>query len=170
VHHGGDVIEAGGLKFIAHDTPGHARHHFVYQLGGIAFTGDLAGIRLSARPHTRLPSPPPEFERDEWLESVARMQALKFERLYLTHFGPVDDVPAQWETVARIVSDSAERVRGALASGADRDAIVAQFDASEAERMRVAGVNGNLYSSVGPMGMSVDGLLRYWKKKSTLAS
>src|SRR5262245_24856094 len=27
-HHDGDVILAGGLRFVAHDTPGHARHHF----------------------------------------------------------------------------------------------------------------------------------------------
>lgn len=165
VHHNGDVVEAGGLKFIAHDTPGHARHHFVWQLNDAAFAGDLAGIRLSARPHTRLPTPPPEFERDEWLRSIVRMRALKFERLYLTHFGALAEVEGQWEAVARLVTDSAELARIEIERGAEREAIIARFAEVEAAQLAAAGVDGELYSSVGPIGMSVDGLLRYWKKR-----
>jgi glyoxylase-like metal-dependent hydrolase (beta-lactamase superfamily II) len=164
-HRDGEVIEAGGLSFIAHDTPGHARHHLVYQLGNVAFAGDLAGIRLSARPHTRLPTPPPEFDRDEWLASVERMRALKLDRLYLTHFGEVSEVAAQWEAVARLVTDSAEAARAALERGADREAIIAAFAEREAAQLAAAGVEAALYNSVGPLGMSVDGLLRYWRKK-----
>lgn len=167
--HGGDVINAGGLQFVAHDTPGHARHHLVYQLGDAAFTGDLGAIRLSARAHTRLPTPPPEFDREEWLASLDQMRARQFARLYLTHFGPLDDVDAHWDTVARLVTDYPEQVRAALARGADRDAILTHLTQYEEARQTAAGLSADenaLYSSVGPMGMSVDGLLRYWKKRS----
>jgi len=167
--HAGDVIAAGGLQFLALDTPGHARHHLVYQLGDLAFTGDLAGIRLSARAHTRLPTPPPEFDREEWLASLEQMRARRFTRLYLTHFGPLEDVDAHWDTVARLVTDYPEQVRAELARGADRDAILAHMTAHEEARQAAAGLSAadnTLYSSVGPMGMSVDGLLRYWKKRS----
>ncbi|MCS6909534.1 MAG: MBL fold metallo-hydrolase [Anaerolineales bacterium] len=164
----GDVIEAGGLKITAFDTPGHARHHLLYVLDGVAFTGDLAGIRISARPHTRLPTPPPEFELEAWLASVARAKAMKFDRLYLTHFGPVDDVTEQWEQVAALLTDCAERVRAELERGADRNTIVARYTAQEEARLAADGLSGEdllRYASIGPMGMSVDGLMRYWRKK-----
>lgn len=169
VLHDGDVVEAAGLRFTALDTPGHARHHLVYQLEDLAFTGDLAGIRLSARPHTRLPTPPPEFDRDEWLTSVERMRGRRFRRLYLTHFGAVDDVDAQWDTVARLAADYPERIRAELDQGAERDVIVRRFTEYEATRQAADGLDAagqSLYSSVGPLGMSVDGLLRYWKKRA----
>jgi glyoxylase-like metal-dependent hydrolase (beta-lactamase superfamily II) len=164
----GDVIEAGGLKITAFDTPGHARHHLLYALDGVAFTGDLAGIRISARPHTRLPTPPPEFELETWLASIARIKALKLDRLYLTHFGSLDDVSAQWERVERLLVDCASRVRAELERGADRDTVLARYTAQEEARLAADGLSGSdshMYASIGPMGMSVDGLIRYWKKK-----
>jgi glyoxylase-like metal-dependent hydrolase (beta-lactamase superfamily II) len=168
--HDGDAVKAGGLTFTALDTPGHARHHMVYQLGEIAFTGDLAGIRISGRAHTRLPTPPPEFDRDAWLASLARVQALKFTRLYLTHFGAVEEVEAQWAEAERLVKEYAERVRADLARGLDRDAILQHFTALEEARQQADGLDEEglaRYASIGPLGMSVDGLLRYWKKRET---
>jgi glyoxylase-like metal-dependent hydrolase (beta-lactamase superfamily II) len=168
--HDGDIVEAGGLQFRAHDTPGHARHHMVYQLGGFAFAGDLAGIRLNGRAHTRLPTPPPEFEREAWLTSLGRIRDLRFKRLYLTHFGVVDDVETHWAAVARLLEDYAERVRTEVERGTDRDAIVARFTEQEEARQRGDGLSETdqaLYAGVGPLGMSVDGLLRYWKKQQT---
>lgn len=164
----GDVISAGGLEFIAHDTPGHARHHLVYQLGDLAFTGDLAGIRLSARPHTRLPTPPPEFEREAWAASVARMRALNLRRLYLTHFGPLEDVGRQWDTISRLVDEYAEMARADVAAGVDRETLVAHFTAFEGRRLAADHLSAEdqaAYASVGPLGMSADGLARYWKKQ-----
>ncbi len=164
----GDVVEAGGLTFTALDTPGHARHHFVYQLADTAFTGDLAGIRVVGHAHTRLPTPPPEFDREEWLASIARVRALNFKRLYLTHFGAVDEVDEQWAKVEWLVNEYAERVRADLAAGADRDVIIRRFTELEEARQAADGLDeaGQArYASIGPLGMSVDGLLRYWKKR-----
>src|SRR6185436_8396441 len=123
----GEVIEAGGLSFTAHDTPGHARHHHVFTLGDIAFVGDLAGVRRPGGAHVRLPTPPPEFDREAWLASIARIQALNLSRIYLTHYGAVDDVGAHWDVVSRLLDDYTERARAGLAAGLDRDAIVADF-------------------------------------------
>ncbi len=166
--HDGAVIEASGLKITVFDTPGHARHHLIYALDGVAFTGDLAGIRISARPHIRLPTPPPEFDLEVWLASVARVKAMKFDRLYLTHFGAVDDVAAQWERVEALLTDCAGRVRVEMERGADRATIVARYTAQEEARLAADGLSGSdslRYASIGPMGMSVDGLMRYWQKK-----
>ena len=167
-HHDGDVIEAAGLRFVAHDTPGHARHHFVYQLADVAFVGDLAGVRLPEHAHLRLPTPPPEFELEAWQDSVARMRALSFSRLYLTHFGPVDAVNEHWAAVANWLPQYAERVRAGLAAGQARDALVDDLQRWEEARLRAEGVEEALwpvYASLGPPSMSVDGMLRFWKKQ-----
>ena len=166
--HDGDVVEAGGLKFLALDTPGHARHHMLYQLGEAAFTGDLAGIRLSGRAYVRLPAPPPEFDLEAWLASIARVRARKLSRLYLTHFGLVDEVDAHWSRVETLLAEYAQRVRDDLARGAGRDAIVARFGEWEEARQAADGLDAQaraLYAGVGPVDMSVDGLLRYWSKR-----
>jgi glyoxylase-like metal-dependent hydrolase (beta-lactamase superfamily II) len=167
-HHDGDVIQAGGLQFTAHDTPGHARHHFVYQLDDIAFTGDLAGVRLPEHPHLRLPTPPPEFELEAWQTSVERMRALAFGRLYLTHFGAVDAPEAHWVRVAALLPQYAERARAALDAGQDREALAATLQAWEETRLRAEGVAEALwpaYGSLAPGSMSADGLRRYWNKR-----
>lgn len=160
---GGETIEVAGLTFVAHDTPGHARHHLVWQLGDVAFVGDVAAIRLEGGQHIRIPSPPPEFEREAWHDSAERMRALAFNRLYLTHFGAVSGAAAvdeHWRRVSALVDEQAELARDLP----DRDVVLQRLidfdnrDLPEDERER--------FNNAGPMGMSADGLIRYWKKKS----
>lgn len=69
---GNATIEAAGLKFVALDTPGHARHHHVFRLGDVAFTGDAAGVRLGDRHWIDLPGPPQSsiWERGRELSTV----------------------------------------------------------------------------------------------------
>lgn len=168
--HDGDAVEAGGLKFTALDTPGHARHHMVYVLGDVAFAGDLAGIRLGGQPYLRLPTPPPEFDLAEWLASLNRARARQFARLFLTHFGPVEEVEAHWSAVASLLADCTDFVRRELEHGSERDAIVARFTEREDERQAAARLDAEArarYAAVGPAGMSVDGLIRYWRKAWT---
>ena len=169
----GDAVEAGGLRFVAHDTPGHARHHMVYQLGDIAFTGDLAGVRRPESHHIRLPTPPPEFDLEAWLASLARIRGLGLSRLYLTHYGPVSDADAHWHRVAGLLPQYAEQVRAAMASGLERDGIVAEIAAWEAARLDADGIPAEhrpVYDNLGPGGMTVDGILRYWQKKAPRGS
>jgi glyoxylase-like metal-dependent hydrolase (beta-lactamase superfamily II) len=170
VLHDGDVIEAGGVRFRAFDTPGHARHHMLLRLEDVAFTGDVAGIRLAGRPHLRLPTPPPEFDLDAWRASLARLRQEQFARLYLTHFGLVEDAARQWDDVEALLAVVTDFVREALAAGADRDAIVARFAEFEEARQAADGIADEAsrarYAVIGPAGMSVDGLIRYWTKKA----
>jgi glyoxylase-like metal-dependent hydrolase (beta-lactamase superfamily II) len=168
-HHDGDVIEAAGLRFIAHDTPGHARHHFVYQLGDVAFVGDLAGVRRPESTYVRLPTPPPEFDLPAWQASAARMRALDLQTIYLTHFGPVSgpEVAAHWDTVADLLPQYAALAQTGLTAGLDRDALMAQLSEWEAQRLAEAGVplgERLVYDSLGPNAMAVDGLIRYFQK------
>jgi glyoxylase-like metal-dependent hydrolase (beta-lactamase superfamily II) len=169
----GDVVAAGGLSFTALDTPGHAGHHLVYQLDDLGFAGDLGGVRRPGIRHVRVPTPPPEFDRALWLASIEKVRARGLARLYLTHFGPVDDVDEHLSTVARLVDAYAEQVRAALARGLARDAIVAEFAAWEQSRLEADGVppaQWPVYADIGPVGMAVDGLLRYWNKQAKASS
>ena len=170
-HHDGDVIEVAGLRIIAHDTPGHARHHFVYQLDDVAFVGDLAGVRRPESQYLRLPTPPPEFDLAAWLASVGRMRALNFRTINLTHFGPLTGpaVAAHWDQVATLLPQYAGLVQSGLAEGADRDALIARLVAWEAERLAAIGVPREqfpIYDGLGPNFMAVDGLIRYWQKQA----
>ncbi|MCC6191082.1 MAG: MBL fold metallo-hydrolase [Anaerolineales bacterium] len=168
----GAVIEAGGLRFVAHDTPGHARHHLVYQLDDVAFVGDLGGVRRRGRPLVRLPTPPPEFDLPAWSASVARMRALSFRRIYLTHFDAVAEAAAHWDVVTELLPQYVGLVKTALEAGQDRDAILAEMTAWEGRRLAADGIPPGewpVYASLGPAGMSVDGLLRYWQKQGQAA-
>ena len=162
--HDGDEVVAGGLRFTALDTPGHASHHMVYQLEDIGFAGDLGGVRRPHVRHVRVPTPPPEFDRVAWLASIERVRNRELARLYLTHFGPVDDVDAHLTVVAGLVREYTDRVGKLLGLGADRDTILAEFSAWEHRRLEADGVPAAqwpIYADIGPVGMTVDGLIRY---------
>ncbi|MFN7693929.1 MAG: MBL fold metallo-hydrolase [Burkholderiales bacterium] len=95
------LLQLGGrtLRFI--DTPGHAKHHNCIwdAVSQGWFTGDTFG--LSYREFDTAPgrawilptSTPVQFEPEAMKASIARMLAAAPERLYLTHYGMVQDVP-----------------------------------------------------------------------------
>lgn len=166
--HDGDVVEAGGLRFTALDTAGHARHHLAYQLEDVIFTGDVAGVHLPDQRHIHLPTPPPEFDVSAWLASIERLRALKPRRLHLTHFGAVADPEAHWEQVMPLLRAVTEFIGNLVREGLEREAIVARFTGYEAARQQADGLSEAdrwRYATVGPMEMSVDGILRYWQKR-----
>jgi len=166
----GDVIEAGGLKFTALDTPGHARHHMVYQLGEIAFVGDLGGIRLAGRPYLRVPTPPPDFDPPAWLASVERMRACRFSRLYLTHFGPVDDADPHWVNVETQLHEVVGLVRREIEAGLDRATIATRFAEWELARQVAYSLDSDSrtrYNSLGAAQIAVNGIVRYLNKLAT---
>lgn len=166
--HDGDVIEAGGLRFTALDTPGHARHHLAYQLEEVVFTGDVAGVHLPDQQHIHLPTPPPEFDLPAWLASIERLRALKPRQLYLTHFGAVAEPDAHWERVIPLLRAATELIGNLVREGVEREAIVVRFTEYESARQHADGLSDAdrwRYATVGPMGMSVDGILRYWQKR-----
>jgi glyoxylase-like metal-dependent hydrolase (beta-lactamase superfamily II) len=91
-----NTLELSGHHLRAYYTPGHASHHLMYAWStsdGLAvFAGDLAGVRLPGSNIPIPPTPPPEVDLQAWSESLELLTALEPNRLYLTHFGPIDDV------------------------------------------------------------------------------
>lgn len=85
----GTVIDLGDRHLRVLYTPGHARHEVtLYDAdSGAAFVGDTAGVGYGAdwqKPAT----PPPEFDLDAALDSIARVQGLRPSTVCFTHFGP----------------------------------------------------------------------------------
>ena len=164
----GDVIEAAGLQFTAINTPGHAWHHHTYRLEDIAFTGDAAGIRLSTSGLVDLPAPPPEFKLEVWQQTIDRLLAENFSAIYPTHFGRTEDVQGQLLRLRGLLNEAAEFVRLRMVEGAERDDIVAGYIAWNHGRMRANGLSDyaiEQYNAANPLYMSVDGIMRYWRKK-----
>lgn len=164
----GQKIEVGGLSVHVLDMPGHARHHAVYCVDDVAFTGDAAGIHLPGLDLVDLPAPPPEFDRETWYASIDRLESLGPRALYPTHYGIVEDVRVHLTALRMLIAEASGLVRGMLVAGADRDRMLREYGAWSLERMRLAGADGErlrAYEVANPFEMSVDGITRYWTQR-----
>lgn len=169
----GDVVTAAGLTITALDTPGHAWHHHTYQIGNVAFTGDVAGVRLTPEEWVSLPAPPPEFNLPAWQSSLARLRALQLDALYLTHFGKVDDPDAHLQQLGILMEEATSFIRREMESGTERDALLQAYREWNAARAQQMGTNSasfeGRYEAANPLFMSVDGIMRYWRKQEEKA-
>jgi glyoxylase-like metal-dependent hydrolase (beta-lactamase superfamily II) len=80
---GGETV----LGFEVVYTPGHASHHVSYFKDGVAFVGDMAGVRVPPYDLTLAPTPPPDIDVEAWERSLDAIAAWEPESLALTHFG-----------------------------------------------------------------------------------
>ena len=89
----GQVIPLGGGRSLrAVWAPGHARHHMALleEAEGILFAGDAVGVQMGGG--EMYPTiPPPEYDVDAGLTSLDVLEGLAPERMYVSHFGAVDD-------------------------------------------------------------------------------
>ncbi|MGW8318964.1 MAG: MBL fold metallo-hydrolase [Candidatus Promineifilaceae bacterium] len=164
----GDTIQVEGLTFVAMDTPGHAYHHHAFQLDDVTFAGDSAGVRIPGTSFVDLPAPPPEFDLEAWMRSIDRLLAQDFTAIYPTHYGRVDKWRLQLQTLVGLINEAAEFVRCRMADGLEREAILDHYLAWHQRRLENAGVSADLaarYEAANPAFMSVDGLMRYWRKR-----
>ncbi len=192
----GDTVQAGGLTFTALDTPGHAYHHHAYRLsavpsadghgGAVLFTGDAAGVRLPQVGVVDLPAPPPEFHLETWLGTLARLENAGAHTFYPTHFGPVSaghgaDIHGHLTALRTVMIDSvafvAERLKeltataekGAPLDPAARERLLADYIGWNRERaaaLRLSATMIDSYELANPVFMSVDGIVRYLRKRS----
>jgi glyoxylase-like metal-dependent hydrolase (beta-lactamase superfamily II) len=164
----GETLQAGGLTFTALDTPGHARHHLVYLLDGVAFTGDAGGVRLPGSDFISITAAPPEFDLPLWQQTLARLLDLDLQTLYLTHFGPVANPRQHLQAVSALLDESAEFVRTRLQSGVQGDELVSQYRAWNRQRARPYNLSASdlqrLEIANSPH-ISVAGLVRYWESR-----
>lgn len=157
---GGESVE--GFR-VAH-TPGHAPHHVSYldEATGRAFVGDMAGVRIPPAAVTVPPTPPPDIDLELWADSLETIAAWAPSSLALTHFGEVDDPPAQ-------LDEMRERLGfvGELARDNDEDAFVArlrEWIASQADAETAA-----VHDQANPPHLLYLGLERYERQRAERA-
>ncbi|MDD9893558.1 MAG: MBL fold metallo-hydrolase [Gammaproteobacteria bacterium] len=100
----GDSFSLAGRQLEIRDTPGHAKHHYAVwdAVSRGWFTGDTFGISYretdatacgSTQQHYLIPtSTPVQFDPEAWNNTIDMLMSYKPERMFLTHFGMVEDV------------------------------------------------------------------------------
>jgi glyoxylase-like metal-dependent hydrolase (beta-lactamase superfamily II) len=175
----GDVINAAGVDITAIDTPGHAWHHMTYALdtdaGRIGFTGDAAATHIEGvgPRFISVPTPPPEFDLQRWLDTVDRIAGQRFAAIYPTHFGRMDNVEAHLFAVKEALEAHATFVREKLDAGMDAEAILPVYRAWFIEQARQAGVPAEklgFYVKDTLADMNLTGMVRYWTKRAERAA
>jgi glyoxylase-like metal-dependent hydrolase (beta-lactamase superfamily II) len=107
-------------------------------VSGDLYVGDAAGMYLPETGDLRAGTPPPDFDLDTALNSVALFGALRPERLLFSHYGPVAEVQETLERSAEEIKVWVDETRKAHREGMDLDHAVALVH--ERTRERYAGL------------------------------
>ncbi len=167
VAHDGEEIVIGDLHFIPIDTPGHAEHHYSYLFEDILLCGDVGGVRIPGYQYLRVPMPPPELHIERWHGSIARLRKEKFARIAPTHFGIFDNPQWQLDEVEKGLVSASRWLEETMPSNPPIEELRKSFTdwmMAEGERIGLDDEVAKAYELANPLGMSADGLLRYWKK------
>lgn len=167
---GGETLEAGGRRLEVAYTPGHASHHVSYldRASGVAFVGDIAGIRRGSGRYVMPPTPPPDIDLERWNASLDQVAHWDPDTLFLTHFGPWQGARAHVAEMRERLADWGRRAKALL----DRDdlddaarsaAFVREIVADLATHMPPAEME--FYQRAGRIDYSWLGLARYWNKR-----
>jgi glyoxylase-like metal-dependent hydrolase (beta-lactamase superfamily II) len=160
----GDSVGMGGEMVTAIDTPGHARHHHVFAVGDVCFAGDAAGVRLGGCSYQSVAAAPPQFELMAYLRSVRKLREFAFRRLYLTHFGGIDDVDDHLRVYLERLQAVAGEARRSMGDGEGDGEWQVRFEGQERALARSSGVSEGLwgaYQLANGTTMCADGL-RLW--------
>ena len=151
----GEEIEVGsGRTLVAIDSPGHAKHHVGLHdsLSGVLFAGDAVGVKLPDGGVLRPSTPPPDFDLDQALTSLAKFAARRPSGIALAHYGLLEqpeELLAEAEDTLRLWADTAEKAYRegtdiAEALAARFDPLLGDIDAAHKEKLEIMnGVHSN---------------------------
>lgn len=162
-----ETISIGPLQFTPINTPGHAEHHYAYVFEDICFSGDVGGVRIAGYQYLRVPMPPPELHIERWHESISRLRKLKFNIIAPTHFGMFDDVAWQLDEVDKGLDTASRWLEEVMPAAPPIDELRQSYTdwiMKEGEQIGLDEEVVRAYELANPLGMSADGLLRYWNK------
>jgi glyoxylase-like metal-dependent hydrolase (beta-lactamase superfamily II) len=155
---GGETLKIGDDSFEVAYTPGHAKHHVSYLHDGVAFVGDVGGVRIEPGTPTLPPTPPPDIDVESWHDSIDVIRAWNPKALAITHFGLCEEPEAQLSELEGRLDHWARAARDQ-----DQDAWVS---AVEAELRAVTTPETfETFLRAIPVDQSYAGLRRYWDKK-----
>jgi glyoxylase-like metal-dependent hydrolase (beta-lactamase superfamily II) len=142
------VVGERVLGFECFPSPGHASHHVVYvDKEGTVYCGDAAGVRIQPHEYVLPPTPPPEFDLDEWLQTIDELERRDPQELALIHFG-----------VARNPREHLEQLRHRLE---EWTSIVVGGASQEEFEAAAAAKSSEEYDRAMPLWQSYAGLKRW---------
>jgi glyoxylase-like metal-dependent hydrolase (beta-lactamase superfamily II) len=170
----GQKLHLGRHTLTFYHTPGHAKHHMCIwdDVTHSIFSGDTVGIRY--RPEYTgwdfvygFPTTSPvDFDPDVMLESLDKMEALRPERIFHTHFGETKPAQQAFDFSRRGVH-YIQALLQQLPDTADYPMIqqaLSQIIAQDAERQ------GHKVANVDPLALDImldsQGILVYIQKKA----
>ncbi len=168
----GDKLNIAGRRLEVHYTPGHAVHHVIFfdVHSGELFAGDAAGVRLPGVDYVRPPTPPPDLDLEAWSNTIDLLKRLRPDVLYIGHFGAIKAIAPHLERLREKLFTWGEFVLSAMRDGKTEDEIIAMLiEYAKPELLRAAAGNTNVmprYEIATNYPMTVQGYMRYWKKKS----
>jgi glyoxylase-like metal-dependent hydrolase (beta-lactamase superfamily II) len=164
-----EVISINKLNIKALHTPGHAIHHIAWQLEDNLFAGDVAGIKIKNGPVVP-PCPPPDIHIENWKESLALIKLAGIKKMYLTHYGLIEDVDDHIVMLSQNLDRWANWIQPHFEKKSEIDFVVEDFKINVRNYLKEFGLNETelkKYENANPAFMSVNGLLRYFQKYST---
>lgn len=164
-----EIVHIGEDNLCALHTPGHAKHHVAWQWKDFIFTGDVGGVRIGSGPVVP-PCPPPDINVKDWQSSLRILREKQPSALFLTHFGRVDQVHENLEQLENHLLDWAAWMKPHFEAEHPMEIVTPQFQDFVQEQLRRAGVDDTTlqqYELANPSWMSVAGLYRYWKKRTS---
>jgi len=168
---GGEKIDMCNRTLEVIYMPGHASHHvgFFDSSTGVAFVGDTAGMRLGKELFAMPPTPPPDIDVEAWFASVDLIRKKQPSTLFVTHFGPYEDVGAHLDMLLENLATAKEIARKTIASkGSDDDKMNDFIDQMRRHiRRHLSAQQTDLFDGapLGPLALGWLGLARYWKKQ-----
>ncbi|WP_062444204.1 MBL fold metallo-hydrolase [Herbidospora daliensis] len=132
----GAIDLGNGRRLTSHYSPGHAKHHvgLVDSLTGDLYVGDAAGVYIPDTGDVRPSTPPPDFDLETALASIALFEALGPQRLLFSHYGPVDEVGSILERSAEELLIWVDLAKQAKGEQLDLDHAVAMVDQRTRDR------------------------------------
>ena len=167
---GGETLTLGARKLEVAYTPGHASHHVSYfdAAQGVAFVGDTTGIRIDNGPYILPATPPPDISLEIWEHSFATILARRPSRLFLTHFGyvenPAEHIDEFRRRLHRWAELAAEILRSASSESEAKEAFVSRSQAEMQERLGPAEADHHAFTA--GLDLSFLGLARYLRKRA----
>jgi glyoxylase-like metal-dependent hydrolase (beta-lactamase superfamily II) len=169
---GGESLDLAGRMVEVAYTPGHASHHVAYfdVATRVAFVGDTGGVRLAPAPHLMPPTPPPDIDLPAWSRSIARIREWNAGRLYLTHFGAVEQPGNHLDALEQQLSVVADLVRGILEEPGSDQERMNRFVERVTLQLQAAMPEDEVrrYQVAVPLEHCWLGLARYWRKKAAV--
>lgn len=140
-----DRIDLGGGRYLeSFHNPGHASHHvaLIDSQSGDLYTGDAAGVYIPETGDIRPATPPPDFDFDLALNSLAAMRAVQPQRLLFSHFGPASNIDEIFDESFAQLNYWVEWVKEAHAEGLDLDHAILLVQKKDRE------VNSNFHNNI----------------------